>query len=257
MTFVPVTNYVKGTPFNSETSANFKEFYEGILNNIYREKELKKPSQTFAPSSFRCDRMSFFRLRGVEPDQNIVIDPQLEFSAVLGTACHREIQQNLKNTLVTDWVSVRDYLEENPIEYDYSLHEDGFETLVSFSYPPIRFSCDGIIRLSGEYYLLEIKTSEYQSFNSLSQPKESHIDQIKCYCALLNIEKSLVLYQDRLYGSIKCFEVRVNKSERDDVFKRMNYVIDCVEKNIAPPRLNKSDYWCTYCKYKQRCKQWS
>ena len=83
-----------------------------------------------------------------------------------------------------------------------------------------------------------------------------HIDQIKCYCSLLEINNALVLYQDRVYGETKCFEIYVQDYEMKQIFDRMNTVLDYVDKNIAPPKLISSDNWCKYCKYNQKCKQW-
>lgn len=250
-----------GLEFNSTASFKFKEVYDKIVYDKYKKQIESKPSTTFAPSSFRCDRLSFFRIRGVDPDPVSEINKSLEFSAMLGTACHEEIQTNLKNALGENWVDVPTFLtvvhKLSREPYDYTIRKQGeLETQIEFFNPPVKFSCDGILKLEGEFYLLEIKTSEYQSFKSLKAPKPQHIDQIKCYCSLLELNKALVLYQDRLYGDIKCYEITVQDYEMQEIYDRMNKVLEYVDKNIAPPRLPNGDYWCTYCKYRQRCKQW-
>lgn len=261
MGFKPIVTEESGLDFNSSISSNFKDLYDHIVYEKYKKSEESKPSQTFAPSSFRCDRLSFFRIRGVEPDPVVEINNSLEFSAMLGTACHQEIQTNLKNAIGDQWVDVATYLtvvhKLSREPYDYKIRQHGeLETQIEFFNPPVKFSCDGIIKIGGEFYLLEIKTSEYQSFKSLKEPKPQHIDQIKCYCSLLELHKALVLYQDRLYGDIKCYEITVQDYEMKEIFDRMDRVMDYVNKNIAPPGLPSGDYWCSYCKYKQRCKQW-
>lgn len=257
MAFKSISSLTSGVNFNTDISANFKAVYDRILYDKYKKSEEKKPSQTFAPSSFRCDRLSFFRLRGVEPDTVSIVDKQLEFSAMVGTACHKEIQNNLKQNIGSQWVDVVDYLQCNKISHEYEIKNRGeFETQLEFKYPPIKFSCDGILKIQDKYYLLEIKTSEYQSFSLLTEPKLQHIDQIKCYCSLLEINNALVLYQDRVYGETKCFEIYVQDYEMQQIFDRMDTVLDYVDKNIAPPKLISSDNWCKYCKYNQKCKQW-
>ena len=257
MVFKQISDIDSGLNFNSAISSNFKDLYDKIVYDKYEASEKRKPSQSFAPSSFRCDRLSFFRLRGVDPDPVQVINTELSFSAMLGTACHEEIQANLKSVIGDQWVDVSDYLDAHTLSHDYKIMKHGeLETRIEFLNPPVRFSCDGLLKFGDEYYLLEIKTSEYQAFKSLKAPKEQHIDQIKCYCSLLEIHKALVLYQDRLYGTTKCYEVKVTDYEMGEIFNRMNRVLEYVDKNIAPPKLPSGDYWCSYCKYKQRCKQW-
>jgi len=261
MGFKPIEPINNGVKFNSTVSSNFIDLYKNILQDRYSLQEHHIHSKTFAPSSFRCDRLSFFRLRGIQPDANPSIDFSLEFSAMLGTACHQEIQRNLKEAIGDQWVDVATFLtvvHKPPVEpYDYTIRNSGeLETQIEFFNPPVKFSCDGILKIAGEFYLLEIKTSEYQSFKVLKEPKPQHIDQIKCYCSLLNLHKALVLYQDRLYGDLKCYEITVTDYEMNEIFQRMYYVMDCVKNNIAPKRLDKGDYWCKYCNYKSTCKQW-
>ena len=165
MVFKPIEVSEIGLNFNSTVSSNFRDLYNKILFDKYKKEEERKPSQTFAPSSFRCDRLSFFKIRGVEPDPVFEVDMGLEFSAIIGTACHEEIQKNLKDSIGDNWVSVSQYLKDNPIEYEYKINQiSEFETRLEFTNPPVRFACDGIIKIDDIYYLLEIKTSEYQSF---------------------------------------------------------------------------------------------
>ena len=246
-----------GKYFNSDLSCNFKSLYDSKLREKYSLERRIQPSPTFAPSSFRCNRLSYFRLRGVTPDVIDDIDTVLEFSAMVGTACHREIQSNLKEFLGDAWVDVESYLVESECKFEYNINsKDEFETRIEFVDPPIKFSCDGILAINNEYVLLEIKTCNHNSFKQLSEPKQHHIDQVKCYCSLLNIHKVLMIYQDREYGDIKCYEFEVTSLDMQEVLDRMRFVLKCVQDNIAPDRLPAGDYWCSSCKYKLRCKQW-
>ena len=123
---------------------------------------------------------------------------------------------------------------------------------------PIRFACDGIIRFQGKVYLLEIKTSEFSSFQELIEPKPKHMDQIKCYATLLDISNVFVLYVDRTYGGMKCFEITVSEPEKQAVLNKMQHVMDCVEGFIAPDGLPKGDPDCNpnMCPYFDKCKEW-
>lgn len=243
--------------FNSSTSCNFLEGYEEFVRNKIATEKSEPSTKTFSPSSFRCERKQWFRLRGAVPDPVTAPDTVLEFTAEVGTARHRVIQQNLKEYLGDDWIDVAKYIAENVSkEVKCEVSGDGLETLVEFFDPPVRFAVDGIVRIDGEYYLLEIKTSNHGAFEELSDPKSIHIDQIKCYSALLGITNVLVLYEDRQYGEMKCYQVKYTSSDHLQVFNKMAKIQSMAENNLAPERLPFDDYACTNCEYRKKCKEW-
>ena len=243
--------------FNSAVSSELIDKYEAEIKRSISERSLRPRAKTFAPSGFRCSRMMWFRLRGSPPDENQPIDISLDFIAKLGTACHEMIQSTLMNSLGDDWIDVRYYIENHlHPNYTYHLHQSGLETQIQVVDPPIQFACDGIIRLHDKFYLLEIKTAEFSSFNELTDPKSQHIDQIKCYATLLNLHDVLVLYQDRQYGSLKCYEMHVSDEDMNSVNDKFRYIQDIVSANIAPEGLPKGDIGCQRCIYFKRCKEW-
>lgn len=262
MGFSPV-NFDHLARFNSAVSSDFLDNYESFVDRSLVEASKSKPHQTFAPSAFRCDRRSWFRLRGVDPDAVKVPDRVLDFSAQIGTACHRMIQSNLKESLKDDWINVSNYLRGEFCEvpsYTYLLSKDdsGLETLVEVIDPPIRFACDGIIRIDGKFYLLEIKSSEYSSWNDLTDPKPQHIDQVQCYCTLLGLSDVLFVYIDRQYGGLKCYEYKVTDYTKVAVEERFKYVMKMVESNLAPEGLPIGDSWCnsSMCPYYKKCQEY-
>lgn len=242
--------------FNSDASNKLISIYETATQQRIQSECARPSSCTFAPSSIRCKRKSWFRLRGTQPDFLSNPDLVLDFTAKIGTAIHELVQETLSTALGADWVSVEDYLEENPIPYEYSLSKKGYETSVSIKNPPMKFACDGILKLSGNHYLLEIKSSEYSSWDSLVETKQHHKDQIRTYSTILNISKVLTLYVDRQYGGLKCYESTISLPEMQQVKSDMEYVQDCVKKNIAPERLPATDYMCRNCEYRLKCQEW-
>ena len=245
--------------FNSATSSEFLDDYDSFVEQKIMADAEKPSSRTFAASSFRCDRWSWFRLRGSKAEISIA-DPTLNFTADIGTACHRIIQTNLKSMLGEDWISVQDHINSIDFPYNYTLSEDdsGLESLIQIEEPPIRFACDRIIQRNGKRYLLEIKTSEYSSWDNLSDPKPHHIDQVKCYSTLLQLPNVLFLYQDRQYGGLKCFEIIVPYPDMVEVKERFNRVLDLARKNLAPDPLPSGDAWCkpSRCPYYNVCKEY-
>ena len=253
-------NFAHLARFNSAVSSDFLDFYENFVDEQIRKKNSEPSHKTFAPSGFRCKRKMWFRLRGTEPDQPKQVDRVLNFTAEIGTACHKIIQSNLKQALQDDWIDVKQYLEENPVPFKYNLEQDAdsLETKIEFFNPPIRFACDGIVRWKGKLYLLEIKTSEYSSFDELTDPKSEHIMQVKCYATLLGLSGVIFMYQDRQYGSIKVYEYFVSENDKQVVLDTMKYVQEMVDANLAPEPLSKGDKWCSsnYCPYYLKCSQW-
>lgn len=247
--------------FNSSDSSEFLDLYEDARDAKILSAFDDIANKTFAPSSFRCKRIQWFRLRGVEPDRPKTADSVLDFTAVVGTALHKMIQVTLKERLGDAWVDVGQYIQENlpnPEKYSLTKTEDSLETQVEIEDPPVRFSCDGIVKWKDEYVLLEIKSSEFSSWQELTDPKPQHIDQTKCYCALLNLQKVFFMYIDRQYGGVKCYEVTHPMNNTETILNEMKEVQEFAEYHICPDPLPKGDSWCTesHCKYYKKCHQY-
>lgn len=245
--------------FNSSVSSDFLAAYESYVDQKIIDESSSVPHRTFAPSSFRCDRLQWFRLRGVTPDVIKVPDRVLEFSADIGTACHRLIQNNLVGMLGDNWISVDKHVESlGKINYKCTSDPNSSETFVEIDDPPFRFACDGIVKLDDKFYLLEIKSSEYSSWNELTDPKQHHIDQVKCYCTLLDLDDVIFIYIDRQYGGLKFYEYHVHDYDKADIMMRVNNVISCVDSCLAPDPLPKGDSWCTssMCPYYKKCSEY-
>lgn len=242
--------------FNSSVSSDILELFESAWDKQIKEKTEKPHHKTFAPSSMRCKRLQWFRLRGSDPDVLNIPDRSLDFTAKMGTACHSMIQELLSTVLGADWIDPKQYLENNPPQYEYTLEKSGYETQIEVKNPPIRFACDGIIFWKGKYYLLEIKSSEFGSFNDLTEPKYNHIDQVKAYCALFGIKDVIFTYVDRQYGSIKCYEVNYKDYQLQEVYDMFVDIQRLAEAGVAPEGLPKGDPYCgpSWCPYYKKCK---
>lgn len=258
--FKPINaNTIISAPnFNSQLSCKFlDEYIEAVSDDIIAQQS-EQPSCTFAPSTIRCPRISWFRLRGalVEPESNV--DLSTNFTAQIGTACHRIIQTNLSVQLGDDWLDVEQYMRSMDFDYEYTCYKNDMETLIEIKSPPVKFAPDGIIRYQDRIRLLEIKTCDHSGFDQLSGPKPIHLDQVKCYCTLLDIDSVIMLYQDRQYGGIKCFEVTVSEFDKQSIRDMFNSVLTKVSENLPPPKLPTGDKWCnaTYCRYYNKCKEW-
>lgn len=244
--------------FNSDSSSKLVDIYENEYDREIRE-EIEKPKhKTFAPSAIRCPRLNWFRLRGTEPDNVKKPDRSLQFTADIGNKCHELIQSRLSNSLKENWIDVSEWIESYTNLEDYELINKGYETLIEIKHPPVRFACDGIVKVNETYYLLEIKSSEMNSFRELTEPKPQHIEQTQCYCTLLNLSKVLFVYIDRSYGDIKCYETTVSEYDKQKIQDRFESVMNAVDTNLPPDRLPHGDSWCTpsHCPWYNKCKSW-
>lgn len=251
-------NLDKLIKFNSASSCDLVDMYQTFLNAQAAESESKPSARAFAPSSIRCRRKQWFRLRGTEPDILDSWDITLNFTAKLGTACHRILQSDLSEMLGESWVNIPEYLSTVSTPFEYSVQSDpnSLETLIQIDDPPVKFACDGIVKLNNNLYLLEIKTCDFSAFRKLCGPKSNHIDQVKGYCTLLGLYNVLFVYMDRQYGDIKVFEYCVNQSDKDNILNMFREVQELANAGIAPDRIDWKEYECTNCKYKLKCKQW-
>ena len=242
--------------FNSALSSDFLELYESCIDEEIQTKSMQPKHKSFAPSSSRCKRVSWFRLRGVQPDKVSKPDRGLQFTADIGTACHEIIQKRLISKFREDWIDVAEYVKQKG--FNYTVTKTGLESQVECTDIPVRFACDGLIRYKGKIRLLEIKSSDHASFSDMSGPKLKHIDQVIFYCERLDLDDVLFLYIDRQYGDVKCFELSVSIPQKDAVKDTCQFVIDMVDANIAPDGLPKGDPDCTpdMCPYYEKCKEW-
>lgn len=261
MAFKKVNNTpsLNAIEYNSEEAKLFLNDYKACVEKDLLEKSEYTPSKTFAPSSIRCKRQQWFRLRGTAPDKVIKPDTTLNFIANVGTDCHKRVQQVIKEKMPDKWVNVVSYVSHNKPDFDYVLYEGEYEARIKFSNPPVNFSCDGLLNLNDTIYLLEIKTTEPTSMKSLVGIKSEHLDQVQTYCTLLNIDNAIVMYVDRLYGELKCFTYRLSDVDKRRVINTFEEVMLKVEQNIIPEGLPQGDKWCnaSYCKYFKSCRRWA
>lgn len=244
--------------FNSAASSRFIEMYETLLDKKIIDERSEKKNRTIAPSGMYCHLQQWFRLRGTEPDVIEVADRGLDFTAQVGTACHEVIQANLETELKHNWLSVPAHLQRIYSTDQYECEAHGHETRVFLYDPPVKFAVDGLIMFENKVRLLEIKTSDHSSFESLTNIKPQHLDQVTAYCALLQLDNALVLYQDRMYGDFKCFEIDIPEYKRRDLINDMKEIVHMAECNLAPEGLPKGDSKCSpnMCPYYKKCKQW-
>lgn len=243
-------------PFNSAYSSRLLDIYKAQEESEIRQQCAGAKSRTFAPSGMRCMRKQWFRLRGTETDPIENPDTGLNFRADIGNARHIVIQSRLRVALGADWIEVPDFLREHPIPYKYDVLKSDIESLVQIDSPPIKFAVDGIIRIDGKIFLLEIKTCDYTALSMMQSHKQHHEEQVAFYCAILGLRDVLFIYEERQNGGMKAFQHHVSESDVEAIKMKMSLIMDMANRNIAPDRLSPNDYMCSNCEYAKKCMEW-
>lgn len=241
-----------------------KSFPELTIENALNEsivQESVQSSPALSPSNLGCPRSAAFKLAGsltgtsVETYEN-------GLPAAMGSFIHERIQKFL--SLNDMWVDVNTFISENPtlgISVAEVQKHDG-ETSLVFSgirkgkkiSPPFHFQCDGIVRIKGEYYIVEIKTETERAWENRVAPNPKHSKQAVAYSFLYGIDKVLWIYASReSFGTHrKIYLQQVNTVQIEGLKNLVQQIGTAVEKDDIKSLPKVKD--CTYCAYKELCK---
>lgn len=116
----------------------------------------------------------------------------------------------------------------------------------------IRGAPDAVIfnPADGHKYIFELKSIKQENYYNLEAPQEDHVDQVHLYMFLTNIDRSIVLYENKNTQSIKEFIVEFSQERLDAVLNKIrsiqNYVKNYETTKELPSPCNKS--YCVACK---------
>lgn len=130
------------------------------------------------------------------------------------------------------------------------------ETLVESRKPPIEGHCDGILKIDGVRYALEIKTINQYEFAKLTGPKFEHKQQAMTYMHVLGLKYGIVLYFDKGTGNFKEYVIVYDPVfVQDHVLSVIKAYRKLVRDRELPPRISEdpSRPPCSYCAYSELC----
>lgn len=263
-----VTASVKSQPLN-------KAFLTDVMSaiEVIDKRGRRMPSRTYKPSSLVCMRQMYFQVTGETPD-----DSRTDYSSIgmadTGTRRHVAIQEALDAmaSLGYEWqyLDVEEYLKKKWSVgkcLDIEIRgKKGVETALYNKSLNISFMCDGIVRHlpSHEDFLFEFKNQisfkyghddKNPSSSSKCHVDEAHEDQVCTYCMCLDLDRALVLYENRDNCNLECPEVFEVTPEMKQ--KRIDKILECdsyVERQVAPP-MHPNTKPCRWCQYKTACKK--
>ena len=236
-----------------------------FLNDLRRsielteEKNARKPSQTYKPSSMNCLRNMWFQVTGTEPDVS-------NASACLvgicesGTDRHERVQNAVlemrSNNIDCEYVDVEKYVKSRNLDYLNVIEKKGNETKLYHKSLNLSFLCDGIIRYKGKYYILEIKTESIYKWQNRQGVNEAHYNQATAYSIALGLDDIIFLYINRDNTDMKAFMFHVTEEMKQTLVGKIETCDDYVKKLTCPPKPeNAGAKLCQYCNYRNSCRR--
>lgn len=232
------------------------EFLKGLNKSICIDaKPTKDTKSTFyKPSSLNCLRMMYYYRSGKKMDG---ADRTASSIGILqsGEDRHLRIQRAIthmsNNGFDCEWVDVETYIKENNLTNLEVVSKKEFETTVHNKELDMLFLCDGIVKINGSYFLIEIKTESSSAFYNRFAVAEEHKHQASCYSLSFNINKVIFIYENRDLCLKKVFLFTVPQSLKNEVVGMIERCNDYVSKKELPIRITCK--LCSYCDYKEKC----
>ena len=221
------------------------------------DKEARKPSQTYKPSSMNCIRNMYYQVIGAEQDQS-----QSSYCSVgicnSGTDIHIRIQkavEDMKNNGVDcEYIDVADYVKSRNLDYLEIVEKSGMETKLYYKDLNMSFLSDGIIRYKNHYYILEIKTEASFKWNTRDNVDPTHYKQGTAYSIAFKLPEVLFLYVNRDVLDMKAYMFVPTDEMKQDLVGMITECDGYVSRMICPPKPeNVPKKTCSYCGYKTLC----
>lgn len=225
---------------------------------LNEDKNRRKPSQTYKPSSMHCIRNMYYQVSGIEQDSS---DKSYCLIGICnsGTDIHVRIQTAVDkmkdNGIDCEYIDVAKFIKDRNLSDNIDIVEkSGMETKLYHKYFNMSFLCDGIIKYKGHYYILEIKTESSYKWLNRKGVDEDHYHQGISYSIVFNIPEVLFLYVNRDNLDMKAYMFTPTEEQKYDLIGLIETCDDYVKQNKVPPKPeNLSKNICSYCNYKSTC----
>ena len=221
------------------------------------EKEARKPSQTYKPSSMNCIRAMYYMVTGAEGAEDI---PSYCSVGICnsGSDIHVRIQQAVTNMkelgMDCEYIDVAEFVKQRNIPDLEVVDHCGMETKLYHKSLNMSFLSDGVIRYQGHYYVLEIKTEASFKWTSRTGVDAKHYRQGTAYSYALQIPDVIFLYINRDVLDMKAYMFTPTEEMKRKLvgdIARCDEYIACEELPPKPTDLPPTT--CRYCGYVALC----
>ena len=242
-----------------------KQFLNDLKASIelQDEKNSRKPSKSYKPSSLHCIRNMYFQITGAKTEGDRA-SSELVGICESGSDRHERIQRAVihmkDNGIDCEYLNVGDYVDSRQKGGELLnlvvVSQMGNETKLFNKELNMSFLCDGIIRYKGKYYILEIKTEVSNKFWDRKDVNADHILQGTAYSLNLGIDNVLFLYECRDNCAKKAFMLNVTSKMKNDLVGKITECDGYVSRLIPPPKPEDvTKKTCAYCGYSELCKR--
>ena len=226
---------------------------------ISNDKQSRKPSQTYKPSSMRCIRNMYYQVTGVEPDPS---DSGYCLIGICnsGTDIHVRIQTAVdemkENGFDCEYIDVAEYVKQRELDDLQIVSKSGMETKLYHTKLNISFLCDGIIRYKNHYYILEIKSEASFKWTQRKGVDVKHYDQGTAYSTIFNIPEVIFVYVSRDVLDMKAYLFVPTQEMKDKLVNKIHECDTYVADGVVPPKPEDADRkMCSYCGYRLTCEK--
>jgi CRISPR-associated exonuclease Cas4 len=198
--------YVK--PIERITPVLYEKY---VKEELHRLEELKNPKIIYVTDLVGCSHKYY--LRRLYPELTVKFEP----SAILGNLVHAGIEALLKEKGFEVEVEVSAEVEVNGDKYSVKGRVDALK--------------------KDEGLVVEVKTARYAQ----DIPREHHLNQLKIYLEMLNLENGLIIYitPDKIHE----FQIKRDRINLESLVKTL-------VEDTAHPRY---EWECNYCMFKKLC----
>lgn len=236
-----------------------------FLNDLKRsieltdEKNRRKPSQSYKPSSMNCIRNMYYQIIGAEPDKE-----NSSYTLVgicnSGSDIHERIQQAVStmksNAIDCEYVDIEKFINSRELKDVRVVAKSGMETKLFHSGLNMSFMCDGIIRYGGKYYIMELKTETSNKFFMRKEVDPKHYNQATAYSIAFGLNDVIFVYISRDTLDMKSFMFHATDEMKQELTARIMECDNYVKSGKVPPKpVEEGPKLCNYCSYKTLCRK--
>lgn len=236
---------------------------ESFLHDLTRSIEMtasagiRKPSQSYKPSSMNCIRNMWYQIVGAEQDEGTVSYSSVGITQS-GSDIHERIQTAVsemkRNNMDCEYVDVAEYVKSRNLDYLTVIAKQGMETKLFHKTLNMRFLCDGIIRYKGKFYILELKTETSGKWYSRQGVDPKHYNQGTAYSIAFGLDNVIFVYINRDFLTMKSFMFHVTDDMKQALIGKIENCDEYVKSLTVPPKPEDAgNKLCAYCAYRSRC----
>ena len=168
----------------------------------------------------------------------------------------KNIPKEKMNAQILRLFDTGDYLQMQILN---SLFSMGVVRASEIKIPPqelISGRADAIVTLENELYVVDFKSMNSMIFRKLTEPKEENVNQLQLYMHFFKIPKGILLYISKDDLGLKDFVVKYDKNRAEKLLKDLADLKVKIDNNIVPanPFVDKNNWQCRYCQFKEICK---